>query len=925
MNTIHEAYELGQSFWLDYIRRDLLGNGDLSQLIEAGEIRGVTSNPTIFQKAIGESDLYNAAIRPMAHAGWSAARIFETLAIEDIRSATDLFLPVYEGTGGRDGFVSIEVNPELADETEATIEEARRLWQAVGRPNLMVKIPATANGIPAIEQALFEGLNINITLIFSLERYSEVMEAYVRALERRLEGGQELDRIASVASFFVSRVDSAADGRLDGIIRDEGSNAERALALQGSAATANAKLAYAQFKAVFESSRFERLSDGGARVQRPLWASTSTKNPSYSDVLYVDGLIGPHTVNTLPPSTLDAYRDHGKAELTLEQGLSDSRAQLEAMEAMGVSLAEITEELEISGVQSFAESFRSLLQTVAERADSMRREIGPLATELEQKLPQMDADRVSARFSSVDLSLWDSGKKDSRLKERLAWMDLDLDASQARGLADKVGAERIAWIGGGESLSVLSEATESDREVVVLKTLDPAELRSFSKRTPIDSTFFTAVGRGAREVQTRMQIKAIWQRAQNRLGERAGEQFVALAQPDSQLSRWAREVAVEQILDPRPGPLSSEQLVQAALFGADPQELLDGAAAMKASNSPGVEAARNPGLYLGAALATCIQLGRNPIYLLAEPRLAARAEWIVDLVESRTQLSLQAGLPESAELEEAVIVYVRSGGDLDDRVNEWVADEVPVVVLEAQTGLRGVGADAVRWELASGVAAHLLGDVAYPAGPYEAASERLFAMLERHEKKGEWGFPSPQWSSDTASVWWSGKGRQLAKESGLKDLATAFVERMEQRGRLRLGMYQRDARSSQALVDGLRARLAEMLELETDIAYGRMPRRFLLNGFSMLVGVDPDQDESVPGTDTTYGAVQKATLLADFENLKQMGAASGAIYFKSSEALGDWFHALEAASDLRMKKAREAGSEPRDATRDLASDRVGQR
>lgn len=374
-NEIHRAYELGQSFWLDYIRRDLLEDGELDRLIQDKEIRGVTSNPSIFRKAIADSDLYLAAMQPLAHAGWDGERIFEALAVEDIRAATDLFLPLYESTDGGDGFVSMEVNPELAADTQKTLEEARRLWEWVNRPNLFVKIPATQAGVPAIEQAIFEGININVTLIFSLERYSAVMEAYVVGLERRAEAGEPLERVASVASFFVSRVDSAVDPKLEAIVQEGGAEAERAQALMGKAAIANAKLAYAMFGSVFESPRFDRLKEAGARVQRPLWASTSTKNADYSDVLYVEELIGQHTVNTLPPKTLDAFRDHGAAKPTLAAGQSEARAQLEELAAVGISLDEITADLERDGVRAFADAYVSLIETVGERATDMRTEI----------------------------------------------------------------------------------------------------------------------------------------------------------------------------------------------------------------------------------------------------------------------------------------------------------------------------------------------------------------------------------------------------------------------------------------------------------------------------------------------------------------------------------------------------------------------
>jgi transaldolase len=291
MNPIEKLQELGQSIWLDYIRRDLLRSGELARMVSEGTVRGVTSNPTIFEQAISQGDLYAETMRPMVQRDWSPEQIFDALAINDIREATDILLPVYEATNGADGFVSIEVSPELANDGETTLKEARRLWDALNRPNVMIKIPATLAGVPAIEQAILEGINVNVTLIFSLQRYAEVIDAYQRGLEQRLARGESLDHVASVASFFVSRVDSKVDALLEELMSLGSAKPARADALRGKIAIANAKLAYAQYKGAFGGDRFGTLQQRGARVQRPLWASTSTKNPAYPDTYYVDNLI----------------------------------------------------------------------------------------------------------------------------------------------------------------------------------------------------------------------------------------------------------------------------------------------------------------------------------------------------------------------------------------------------------------------------------------------------------------------------------------------------------------------------------------------------------------------------------------------------------------------------------------------------------
>ncbi|HWO88156.1 MAG TPA: transaldolase [Gemmatimonadales bacterium] len=346
----------GQSLWLDYIHRSMLKSGELKRLIETRGIRGVTSNPTIFEQAIAQSDAYDEAIAALARKGATAEAIYETLVVEDIQAACDLFRPIYEMSGGNDGFVSIEVSPRLAYDGDGTLVEARRLWGAVARPNVLIKIPGTEEGLPAIAAAIAEGINVNVTLLFAVSMYERVVDAYLTGLERRLAAGGAVDSIRSVASFFVSRVDTECDRRLS----EAGAPPE----LQGRAAVANARLAWQMYLKHFEGERFRKLMGQGAAVQRPLWASTGTKNKAYSDVKYVDELIGPDTINTLPPATLEAFADHGVARRTIDEGLDQARAHLEAIERAGVKLEDVTDFLVKDGVKRFADSFDSLLAAI---------------------------------------------------------------------------------------------------------------------------------------------------------------------------------------------------------------------------------------------------------------------------------------------------------------------------------------------------------------------------------------------------------------------------------------------------------------------------------------------------------------------------------------------------------------------------------
>ena len=369
MSNFDQLAELGQAIWLDFIRRSLITSGELQSLLDEG-VRGVTSNPTILNKAIAGSDDYDGDVRHLAVEKGSLKEIYEALALDDIRNTADLLRPVYDRTGGLDGYVSLEVSPWLAHETAGTIDEARRLYGALGRPNVMIKVPATPAGVPAIETLIRDGININVTLIFSLENYRVVAGAYIAGLEKLAASGGDLSRVASVASFFVSRIDTAVDGQLDAL-QSQYPDSPLPGSLKSKTAVASAKAAYALFKEIFAGERWERLAAQGARVQRPLWASTSTKNPAYPDTMYVDPLIGPHTVNTAPPVTLDAFRDHGTVALTIEDGLDEAREQLARLAELGVDLEAVTQKLQDDGVASFAESFDSLLASIQEKVDHL--------------------------------------------------------------------------------------------------------------------------------------------------------------------------------------------------------------------------------------------------------------------------------------------------------------------------------------------------------------------------------------------------------------------------------------------------------------------------------------------------------------------------------------------------------------------------
>jgi len=366
--SLEKLETLGQSIWLDYIRRDLIANGELRRLIEEDGLRGMTSNPSIFEKAIAESHIYDQDIRDMALKKKDVKAIYEALSQRDVQNAADEFRSVYEKTDGKDGYVSLEVNPHLAHDTKGTIEEARRLWTALNRPNVFIKVPATSDGLPAIQQLISEGINVNVTLLFGLPRYRQVAEAYIAGLETRAAQGKPVRHIASVASFFLSRIDTLVDPLVEKFFDSGGKKTEIARKVRGQVAISSAKAAYQIYKEIFGSNRFKKLADKGARVQRLLWASTSTKNPDYSDVKYIESLIGPDTVNTVPLETIDAYCDHGDPKSSLEQDVKEANWIMARLPELGISIDKVTGQLEDEGVRKFVEPFDKLMETLIKKS-----------------------------------------------------------------------------------------------------------------------------------------------------------------------------------------------------------------------------------------------------------------------------------------------------------------------------------------------------------------------------------------------------------------------------------------------------------------------------------------------------------------------------------------------------------------------------
>lgn len=895
MTPIQKLTSLKQSLWYDNIQRKLLETGELKAMIDRGDIRGVTSNPTIFQNAIAKTNDYDAALIPLAWSGWDAEKIFWQLAVEDIQAACDLFRPLYDETKGGDGYVSLEVSPYLANETDATAKQAKELWERVNRPNLMVKIPATKAGIPAIRQTIAAGINVNVTLIFSLERYAEVMDAYLAGLEDRAAQNLPINMIASVASFFVSRVDSKIDPKLS---KDS--------ALLGKAAIANAKLAYSAFEDVFTSSRFATLKARfSARVQRPLWASTGTKNPAYSDTVYVDNLIGPDTVNTVPPATLDAFREHGNASITITRGLDECKAQIAELELLGISMKQVTDELEAEGVKAFADAFKVLLEVVDERRKSAVSFINPLADSVAKRLAALEANSVAARMWAHDPKLWaaeDDAAGWNEVKIRLGWLHSIEDArtrlegytSFAKQIHTE-GIDRVLVLGmGGSSLtaevfsSLLAAAKiEAKLSLAILDSTDPGQVAQAAKDYPPAKTLYILASKSGGTAELLAAFDYFWQ-----LSGGNGSRFMVTTDAGTSLQKLAEERGFRKVFnaDPMVGgrfsALTDFGLVPAVLLGMDIERLLKSAERIKkVSNSE-----RSAGFALGALLAESALSGRDKLTVLSDAPVSAFAGWIEQVIAESSGKHGKGMLPVPLEPlaapekygNDRLFVYLRNKGELDAGVTALKQAGFPVVEFPF-TDPYDVGAEFFRWEIAVSVLCHILGINAFDQPDVQDSKLRTIAKIKDYQATGK-----------LAEV-------DLVNVADMKSVLAEFVAGAQLGEFFTINAY---LPRNQEMIDVLQAlRTAVREKTGCAVSAGFGPRfqhstgQFHKGGPNkgrfIQVVYDAQNDMDIPNQGMTFGTLIRAQALGDYEALVAAGRRTLRVLLSSPADLSKLVDALQ--------------------------------
>ena len=657
MNPLKALQDHRQAMWLDFLSRGFIADGRLKKLIDEDGLRGVTSNPSIFEHAIGQTEEYDDAIKNMLQShDYTPGQIFETLAVEDIRNAADVLRPVFDATQGADGFVSIEVSPYLAQDTNGTIAEAKRLWHEVDRQNLMIKVPATSEGLPAIHDLTAEGINVNITLLFAQQVYEQVVEAYLSGLEALAAKGGEIAGMASVASFFVSRIDTEVDKLLDEKIARVNDPDEKArlAKLKGKVAVANAKLAYQRYLRLFTGERWHALAEHGAKPQRLLWASTGTKNKAYSDVLYIEELIGPDTVSTMPLATIEAFRDHGKVRESLVADVAEAQRLLGELGRAGVSLQAVTEKLTQDGVQLFSDAADKLHSAVAKkRTEILGEQIDQQKFILDQQLKKrVDeiADGWRARGDvrklwQRDKSLWTNTDED----RWLGWLD-GVEDAQIRdyvAFANEVkqdGFNEAVLLGmGGSSLGpeVLAATLGRQNGWPPLRILDstiPAQIKALEADLDLGKTLFIVSSKSGGTTEPNILKDYFFAKVAEKAGkDQTGRQFIAITDPGSALEQRAKEQKFRRIFYGMPtiggrySVLSPFGLVPAAIAGLNVAELVELSRTMIRSCGPDVPPADNPGVALGIVLGTAAARGRDKITMLTSPMLKSFGAWAEQL------------------------------------------------------------------------------------------------------------------------------------------------------------------------------------------------------------------------------------------------------------------------------------------------------
>jgi transaldolase/glucose-6-phosphate isomerase len=927
---MQELTAAGQSIWLDNIRRSMFASGELRTLIDQG-LRGMTSNPTIFEKAIGSGNDYDAQLRELIGSERDPQTLFERLAIQDIRSACDEFRPLYDTTHGADGYVSLEVSPTLAHDTQGTIEAAKRLWADVDRPNVMIKIPGTAEGVPAIKAAIAAGINVNVTLLFSVDRYEAAATAYIQGIDERIKAGKPVDRIASVASVFISRIDTAIDKQLDARIQ----RGETALKdLSGQAGIANTKLIYQRFLKLFEGELFANARAAGAHVQRPLWASTGTKNPAFSDLMYVENLTARETVNTVPPQTLDALLDHGTVRPNaILENVDGAAGIVERLGKAGISVYDVTEALVAEGVKSFADSFAAMLAAIESKQQSLA---AGTANPVELSLGKSEADAAAAlhALASSDFltKLWKHDPApwsadpthETIIKSALGWVDIATRThASAKELREFAAAcakkfEHVVVLGmGGSSLAPdILRATFGAQpgypHLHVLDSTDPQQIKALDAAIDVTSSLFIVASKSGTTTEPDAFFRYYYERVQKAVGsDTASQSFIAITDPGTKLDDEAHAMNFLKVWinDPNIGgrysALSYFGMVPAALAGVDVGALLDRALGAMHANAPSVTVPEAPGTQFGAAIGSLAKHGRDKLTIVTHPAVEAFGAWAEQLIAESTGKSGTGIVPIEGEPlgepgvygADRVFVYVGLGlpgadAEQERKLEALEAAGHPVIRLRMRDTL-DLGQMFYTWEIATAAAGSILQIDAFDQPNVQESKDNTRRLLAEFGTAGTFSEPAPAVTTELVNVIPLAGSKSAVRAGDLSSAVAAIAAQIKPGDYVAFTAYVPMNPEHEAVLRNLRLKVRDAFKVATTVGFGP---RFLHStgqlhkggpnsGVFFQLTYDPPFDLPIPGM-VGFRTLERAQALGDFQSLDSRDRRGARYHFTGDLAAG---------------------------------------
>ena len=924
-NPLVEIQKFGQSIWYDNIRRGLISSGELQDMIDHDGLLGITSNPTIFKNAISGSTDYDTAIKSLVKKEKGVDEIYETIAVEDIQKATDLLRPVYDRTKARDGYVSLEVSPYLANDTEGTIKEAKRLWKEVSRDNVMIKVPATPAGIPAFEHLISEGINVNVTLLFAVDMYEKVALAYLSGLEKCAASGKDIKRIASVASFFISRIDTEVDKRIAlrlPMLKSD-TDRDRLSALQGKTAIANAKMAYKIYNQIISTDRWKKLSSKGAQTQRLLWASTSTKNPKYRDVFYVEDLMGTDTVDTVPAATFASFRDHGIPAASLEKNLAQAEKDLKTLSDLGIDLADATAKLLDEGVKSFSDSFDELMSAIEKKRASVMGEgldrqtysIGKDADTVKATLESMRKSGFVRQFWQKEPTLWTKKKEHHAIiRGAMGWLsvvDQELErVERLTAFADEVkkrGFKHALLLGmGGSSLCpevmrMTFGVIKGFPELHVLDSTVPSQVAAFEKKVDLAQTLCIVASKSGSTTEPNVFNHYFFDKMQKVKGDKAAENFVAITDPGSALEKEAQAKNYWHIFSGVPeiggrySALSKFGLVPAAAMGVDVRDFLTRTERMVHSCASCVPPEDNPGVSLGVVLGELAKKGRDKVTVIASPSVADLGAWLEQLMAESTGKEGKGLIPVAEEPLAApdkygadrVFAYIRveksPDAQQDKMVDALEKAGQPVVRISIDEPL-DLGEEFFRWEIATAVAGAIIGINAFDQPNVQESKDNTKAFLAEYLKQGALPKAEPVLKADGIELYADEKNAAELKEKAKRSqfpagTIEAYLEahfaRIKAGDYAAFNAYIEMNAANVKTVQSIRTTVRDTRKVATTVGFGP---RFLhstgqlhkggpASGLFTQITCDDAADLAIPGEKFSFSVLKQAQALGDFQSL----------------------------------------------------------